>query len=155
VRRWRRSCSSSWASRRASPNGTQHPGVQKSELNAHGEKENPPQPTVKGANLDSDPKNGGIEGQEPANAPWALNRLLVKQMAFRWANLSMLDVMAAKLKIRHQIIRLERNRLLVKQKESKCTKSENTELELAKAETAAANAKVETLQKSLDAVQQF
>ena len=31
-------------------------------------------------------------------------------------------------------------------------KSENAELELAKAETAAANAKVETLQKSLDAV---
>jgi hypothetical protein len=27
-----------------------------------------PKPTVKGSNLDSDPKNGGIEGQEPHNA---------------------------------------------------------------------------------------
>jgi hypothetical protein len=48
-----------------------HPDVQKSELNAHGAQENPPQPKVKGANLDSDPANGGIEGQEPHNSPGA------------------------------------------------------------------------------------
>lgn len=30
-----------------------------------------PKPSVKGDNLDSDPKNGGIEGQEPNNSPGA------------------------------------------------------------------------------------
>jgi len=126
-------------------------GVQKSELNAHGEKENPPQPTVKGANLDSDPKNGGIEGQEPANA------LGPKSPASKAAGVQMGKSEHARRnggKIEDQA---PANSPGAKSPASKAEgvqmhKSENAEVELAKAETAAANAKVETLQKSLDAV---
>jgi len=48
------------------PDSHSHPEVQKSEMCNHSG--NAPQPKVKGANLDSDPKNGGIEGQEPNDA---------------------------------------------------------------------------------------
>ncbi|CAM6004813.1 unnamed protein product [Sphagnum balticum] len=130
------------------------PAVQKSELNAHGAAENPPQPKVKGENLDSDPANGGIEGQKPANA------LGPKSPAS--------DANGAKMgkseharrnggKIEEQA---PHNSPGAKSPASKAEgvqmqKSENADLELAKAETAAANAKVENLQKSLDAVSAF
>lgn len=127
------------------------PGIQKSELNAHGEKENPPQPTVKGANLDSDPANGGIEGQEPNNSPGA------KSPASKADGVQMGKSEHARRnggKIEEQA---PHNSPGAKSPASKAEgvqmhKSENAELELAKAETAAANAKVENLQKSLDAV---
>jgi hypothetical protein len=55
--------------RRSSPDDG-YGGMAKGEKASEIEDENKlsPKPKVKGANLDNDPKNGGIEGQEPHNA---------------------------------------------------------------------------------------
>lgn len=131
------------------------PNVQKSELNAHGEQENPPQPTVKGDNLTSDPANGGIEGgQGPHNSPGAKspasdangNKGIYKAEHDRRNGGKIEQQAPAGSPGAKSPASKEQGNL------SNMEKSEKTELELAKAETAAANAKAENLQKSLDAV---
>jgi hypothetical protein len=138
------------------PASHSHPAVQKSELNAHGEKENPPQPKVKGKNLDSDPANGGIEGQEPNNSPGA------KSPAS--------DANGAKInkaehdrrnggKIEEQMPNnspgSKSPASKVQGSASDMEKSENAELELLKAELSAKDAKYEELKKTFDGVAAF
>ena len=130
------------------------PNVQKSELNAHGEQANPPQPTVKGNNLDSDPANGGISGQAPNGSPGAKspasdangNKGIYKAEHDRRNGGKIEEQAPAGSPGPKSPASKEQGNL------SNMEKSENKELELAKAETAAANAKAENLQKSLDAV---
>jgi hypothetical protein len=130
--------------------------VQKSELNAHGESENPPQPKVKGDNLDSDPANGGIEGQEPNNSPGA------KSPASKAKGVQMGKSEHARRnggKIEGQAPSGSPGAKAPATKDqgnlTNMEKSENTELELAKAEANEAKTKAETLQKSLDLATQF
>jgi hypothetical protein len=117
--------------------------------------ENPPQPKVKGDNLDNDPKNGGIEGQEPNNA------LGPKSPASKAEGVQMSKSERARRnggKIEEQ---LPNNSPGPKSSDSdahgdKMNKSEETsEVELLKSELTAEKSKFDDLKKNFDAVQAF
>jgi len=126
----------------------------KSEISA----ENPvlnSKPKAGGKNLDSDPKNGGIEGQQPSGSPGA------KSPA---SDASKADQMAKAEAARRNGGKIEdfapRNSPGAKSPASKAEgnqmeKSENTEFELLKNELEAEKAKGAELKKNFDAAQEF
>jgi hypothetical protein len=116
--------------------------------------ENPPQPKVKGENLDSDPKNGGIDAGAPHNA------LGPKSPASDANGAKINKSEAARRnggKIEEQA---PHNSPGAKSPASKADgvqmqKSENTEVELLKSELGSANTKYEELKKNFDGVAAF
>jgi hypothetical protein len=132
------------------------PDVQKSELNAH--PENAPRPHDNAKAMNSDKANGGIEGQAPANSPGAKDAasdangkkgIFAKSEHDR-RNGGKIDQQAPAGSPGSKSPASEDQRNL-----SNMEKSENAELELAKAEAAESKAKAETLQKSLDLATQI
>jgi hypothetical protein len=123
--------------------------------------ENPPQPTVKGANLDSDPANGGIEGQEPNNSPGAKSPASDANGAKINASPKKLDKSEHARRNGGEITGQEPNNSPgAKSPASKAQgvqmeKSENQELELLKGELADKTAKLEELQKNYGGVAEF
>lgn len=116
--------------------------------------ENPPQPKVKGDNLDSDPKNGGIEGAEPHNSLGAkspasdANGAKINKSEAARRNGGKIEEQAPS------------NSPGAKSPASKADgvqmqKSENTEVELLKSELGSAKKDYEELKKNYDGVAAF
>lgn len=125
--------------------------------------ENPPQPTVKGANLDNDPANGGIEGQEPNNSPGAKSPASDANGAKINASPKKMDKSEHARRNGGEISGQEPSGSPGEKSPasksqgnlSNMEKSENQEVELLKSELETQKAKFEDLKKNYDGVAEF